>query len=155
PESGQISQKKNNLKFRWITSRTFDDENGCVVIKFNDEVLPYLQELEHQFTIYYLQDVVTLRSEHAIRFYEFACQWKNKQKIRLELAWIREKLELQGKYEQPRDMRRFIIEPALKQINAGTPLNLSFEMIKTGRKVTHIELNVHDTKQSLSKRLGL
>jgi len=156
PESGQVRNPTKNIKkFRWVTSITLDDKQACVVLKFSEELIPYLQELEQQFTIYNLEDVVSITSEHAIRIYEFACQWKNKRQIRLELDWIREKLEIKGKYEQPRDMRRFIIEPAMKQINATTPLNIDYEMVKTGRRITHIDLKIMDKRQPLSKRLGL
>lgn len=146
---------RNITKFRWITSVTVNDDDACVMIRFNEPVLPYIHELERRFTTYNLEEVSNLSTHHAIRIYEFMSQWKKPRKFRLSLDELKERLELTGKYKEPRDIRRFVIEPAVDQINESTSLNVSFDMLKTGRKVTHVDFSIMDTSMSLRQRVGL
>ena len=47
---------------------------------------------------------------------------------------------LQDKYPLFGNLQQRIIDPAIKEINEKTPMQVQYEFRKTGRKVTHIKL---------------
>lgn len=51
------------------------------------------------------------------------------------LEQLREMLDLRDKYPSVKDLRRWVLEPALKELNAGTDLNVTMEVKRQGRKV--------------------
>ena len=44
------------------------------------------------------------------------------------------------KYEATKDLRKWVIDTAVNEINEKTPYKVSYELIKSGRKFTHLEL---------------
>ncbi len=59
-------------------------------------------------------------------------------KREVELEWLREVMQLDEKYPSIKDLKRWVIVPAVEQINEHSPFNVEWSQRKTGRKVTHI-----------------
>jgi plasmid replication initiation protein len=123
---------------RWVQEVVYQEAQGAVALRFSQPMVPYLSQLTEQFTRYSLADVAKLKSPHAIRFYELLCQWRDAGTREVSLDWLREALQLEDRYANIRDLKRRVIEPAMEQINEHTPLNVSWEQRKTGRRVTHL-----------------
>ena len=51
------------------------------------------------------------------------------------------------------DFRRFVLEKAQSEINELTDINMSFEPIKTGRKVTSIKFIIEEKFKNSRKRI--
>lgn len=130
---------------RWVQAVVYKRSEGAVEIRFANEMLPYLTQLTEQFTRYALSDVAKMTSGYAIRFYELIVQWRGTEKNGkgerlIEIEWLREALQLEDKFKLIGDLKRWVIEPSIKQINEHTPLRAEWEQRKTGRKITHILL---------------
>jgi plasmid replication initiation protein len=102
-------------------------------------MIPYLSQLTTHFTRYALSDVARMSSAHAIRLYELLIQWQRAREREIPLAWLQERLGVRGQYPRFADFRRRVIEPAAKQINSLSPLEVTWQPIKTGRKVTALQ----------------
>jgi plasmid replication initiation protein len=50
------------------------------------------------------------------------------------------------------DLKRWVIDTAVDQINEHSPLNVSYEQIKTGRKVTHIHFKFKEKLKSIEHK---
>ena len=72
---------------------------------------------------------------HAIRFYELLIQWRDAGTRRIELDWLRERLDLGNKYPNIRDLKRWVLNPAVEQINAHSDLWVKWEQHKRGRTI--------------------
>ncbi|TKD59216.1 replication initiation protein [Cobetia marina] len=123
---------------RWVQTIEYLEDEGIVALRFGTDMIPYLSQLTEQFTRYALADIAKMSSTHAIRLYEMLAQWRGKGKREVSLEWFREALQLDNKYSNIRDLKRWVVEVATDQINEHSPLWVSWEQRKTGRKVTHL-----------------
>jgi plasmid replication initiation protein len=123
---------------RWVQTVSYQDNEGTVALRFGTDIIPYLNQLTEQFTRYALADVAKMTSGYAIRLYELLVQWRGTGERVIELDWLRDALQLEGRYSNIRDLKRWVLEPAVAQVNELSPLWVTWDQRKTGRKVTHI-----------------
>lgn len=122
----------------WVQTIIYREGEGRVELRFTKDMLPYLTELTRQFTKYALADVAKMDSIYAIRLYELLMQWESLSQREIELDELRDWLQLQGRYPSIKDFKLRVLEPAITQINEHSPLAVTWEQRKTGRKVTHL-----------------
>lgn len=122
----------------WVQTIFYIEGEGRIELRFSKDMLPYLTELTRQFTRYALADVAKMDSAYGIRLYELLMQWGSQGHREIEVSQLREWLQLEGRYPLMAELRRCVIEPAVQQINEHSPLRVSFEPRKTGRKITHL-----------------
>ena len=124
----------------FLVEQAFPADYCIIGIKFSEAVLPFLSNLTNNFTQYLKQDIAGLSSAYAIRFYELIMQYKSTGYVKLSLADLRNMLDLGSKYEATKDLKVRVIETAINEINKKTPIKVNYELLKTGRKFTHLEL---------------
>lgn len=130
------------LLTRFVQSVRFDPNNKQVVIEFANQIIPYLSQLEANFTKYRLANVVQLTSSYAVRIYELIVSWAGQglHYKKMEIEELRELLMLDGKYKQFGQLNQFVLNPALEQINDSTDFNLEVCFQKRGRSYKWIQL---------------
>lgn len=132
----------------WVQSIRYIKSQGRVELRFSRDMLPYLSQFAQQFTTYALTDIAKMTSAHAIRLYELLMQWQSKNVRLIAIDDLRNWLQLEDKYPLMADLRRWVIEPSVQQINEHSPLNVLWEQRKTGRRVTHLIFNFKTKKAS-------
>jgi len=132
-------RRKKTLVTGWVQSIEYSDGDGQVGLRFNHDILPYLSELNKCFTSYKLTNVVRMSSTYGARFYELLLQWMDIGEREVSVEWLRETLQLEKKYPQMCDFKKRVLEPAIKDINKNSNLQVKCTQRKTGRKVTHIK----------------
>jgi plasmid replication initiation protein len=130
--------KVKRLKTRWISSIYYLNEDGKITLTFAKDMLPYLSELKGSFTKYELEHVGKMTCIYAIRLYELLMQWKTTGKREIEIDWLKKQFEIEDKYAAIKDLKKRIIDPAVKDINEHSNFNVVWEQRKTGRRVTHL-----------------
>ncbi len=125
-------------KTRWISSIDYLPELGKVSLYFAQRILPYLSELKGQFTFYRLENISAMNSIYAIRLYELLMQWKGTGKREVEIDWLKEQFELEDKYASIKDLKKYVIDAAVTDLNTNSNYNVSWTQRKTGRRVTHL-----------------
>jgi len=134
-----------------LTTRTeYYPSEGRIGIKFSPEVHPFLSQLSTNFTQYRLGNISGLTSSYSIRIYELLCQWKSAGGREVGIDWLKDRLEITGKYSQMTRFKKDVLEPAMTQINAHTNLWVNYTQRKTGRRVTHFTFHFGE-KQKLAK----
>lgn len=121
----------------WVQTIIYREGEGRVELRFTKDMLPYLTGLQREFTRYALSDVAKMTSAHGIRLYELLVQWPEGHRV-VALDDLRRWLQLEDRYPLMADLRRWVIEPAVQQINEHSPLMLTWTPRKAGRKVTHL-----------------
>ena len=131
------------------------DDAFCyaVAIRFSTPIIPYLSNLKEQFTQYLESDISNVTSIYSIRFYEFICQYREIGKREITIDDLRFMLNLRDKYPLFGDLKRWVIEVAIKEINDKTPMQVSCEYKKKGRKFTSIVLTFKEKKKPKTKTL--
>jgi plasmid replication initiation protein len=136
PDTSRPKLKK--LETRWISSIGYMPEEGKIILCFAQDMLPYLSELKGQFTKYELKHIGDMTSLYGIRVYELLMQWKTTGKREIEIDWLKQQFEIENKYPSIKDLKKYVIDPAVKDINSHSNYQVSWEQRKTGRKVTHL-----------------
>ena len=136
--------------FRWIQEKVFK-ESTVAFIRFSKPILPFLSNLKAEFTKYLESDIVGMSSPYSIRFYELIMQYRSVGHREISLEDLRWMFQLQNKYPVWADLKKRVIEQAIKEINEHSPYNLTIEPKRTGRKITSIVLKFQD-KKSLKKQ---
>lgn len=121
---------------RWIQAAPFIDVKKQISLQFTTLIIPYISGLKKEFTRYNLDDIVKFNSVHSIRLYELICQYRNVGDRFITLADLRDMFQIGDKYKVTKDLKRYVLDAALKDINAKTPLQVSYESIKTGRAIS-------------------
>lgn len=134
-------------KFRWIQEAVYAEGEGYVDVRLSTSILPYVNNLLEQYTVYHMQDVARMTSRYAIRVYELLVQWRRRGSRKVEVEWLRRTLGVGEKYPSFKDFRRWVLEQSVSQINERSPLHVEWKPYKTGRKVTHIEFTFTDERK--------
>ena len=124
-------------KTRWISSIDYIPETGTLRLMFAQKIIPYLSMLKEQFTKYPLVSISSMSSIYAVRLYELLKQWDCIGRREVMLDWLKQQLEIENEYERMFDFKKYVIEPAITQINTHSDLTVSYTQRKTGRVVTH------------------
>jgi plasmid replication initiation protein len=139
PSSGHTRIKKT----RWISEGAYVDGAGNVQVIFTPEVIKYITRLEAEFTSYQLEKVGHMTSAHAIRVYELLAQHRDLGSRTLNLAWLRETLQIApDEYKLTTNFIRKVIEVAVAQINKHSDLTVSYKSVKTGRAITDFAFKI-------------
>lgn len=123
---------------RWVQTVEYREAEGMVALRFGTDMVPYLSQLTAQFTRYALEDVAKMTSAHAIRLYELLSQWRETGEREVSIEWLREALQLEDRYDRIPDLKRWVLLPAVEQINKHSPLWVKWTQRKTGRRVSHL-----------------
>ena len=142
-----------STSFRWIQQKR-ETKDGVFSIRFSAPILPFLSNLKTEFTKYLESDIVGMTSPYAIRVYELMMQYRSIGKRQISLEDLRWMFQLQNKYPVWADLKKRVIDQAVKEINEYSPYKLTVEPKKTGRKITSLVLKFQEKKslQALNER---
>ncbi len=134
--------------FQWCTKCKYDD--GVITIKLHEELKPYLLELKGYYTQYLLEDILVLKSKYAIRIYELIRQEMKYQKVyadhfakvELDIDTIRVATGTENKYSQMGHFKEKVIDKAVEEINEKTGYEISYEPIKSSRKMVGFNFKI-------------
>ena len=127
-------------RVRWVQKIDFMDSRGVVGLRFSKDILPFLSNLSTEFTKYLASDLIGVTSTHAIRLYELLMQYRSLGKREIEIDKLRWMFELQNKYPVWADFKKRVLDQAVKEINEFSPLDVTYDTKRTGRKITSINL---------------
>lgn len=136
PDGVTIRSKRRRVTC-WVQTIDYVDQEGRIEMRFGKDILPYLTGLQREFTRYALSDVAKMTSAYGIRLYELLVQWKGAHHV-VALDDLRRWLQLEDRYPSIKDFKRWVLDPAVEQINEHSPLMVSWGQRKTGRKITHL-----------------
>ena len=132
-----VNDNLEQTESNWVQSVSYAINSSYVKIKFTDDVMPLITNLERHFTSYQLEQVKDLTSIYAIRLYELLISWKQKKKVELPLVDLRLKLGIEpNEYKAMNNFKAKVLDLAVSQINEHTDITVKYEQVKTGRTIT-------------------
>lgn len=134
-------------------SDPYAEDYVLAAVRFSKSVLPFLSNLSANFTQYFLQDIAGLSSAYSIRLYELMMQFKSTGYRKIRLDELRNMLDLNNKYPLTADLKRWVIDTAIDELNEKSPITVSYNLLKTGRKFSHIELKFKPKEKNSDKTL--
>lgn len=139
----------------WLAKATTNKKSGIAHIKLDEDMVPYLFDLKQKFTQYQLYNVLGMKSAFSVRIYELMKSYSFRHTITFELDELKKLLMVEDvkSYNRFPDFRRKVLEKAQLEINELTDINIEFEPIKTGRKVTSIKFIIEEKFKNNRKRI--
>ena len=131
---------------RWIEKPYIDENSGIVKIKLDNDLKPYLLELQNNYTKYDLIYTLCFKSKYSIRLYELLKSifygYDDKYTYRFAVDDLKEKLDYTG--IEFFNFHNKVIKVAVAEINALSDLRVEYEIIKSNRKATHISFTIEN-----------
>jgi plasmid replication initiation protein len=143
---------KRERKFRWISGVEYKEDEGYVLFSLTEEIMPHISQLMGKFTSYRLRQTTELRSVYSWRFLELFTSYLGKDETKpfskiIELEDLRHTFEIPTSYKW-NDIKRRVIEPAIKELTAKDNWLIEWQPIKLGRSVVKIKFTFSKNKQS-------
>lgn len=142
----QIETSTGWKMFQWVSYAEANIEKNSLLLKFHDELKPYLLDLRKRFTSFRLQEVINLKSVYSIRIYQLLTEYHNKGKLVFlyPLSDLRNMLlgDKSKKYTRFKDFRVNVLEKSQSELNKKSKFSFTFEAIKEKRKITKIEFSI-------------
>jgi plasmid replication initiation protein len=113
--------------------------SGRLRVEFTEPAIPFLFDLQANFTSFELQAALLLTSKHAKRVYTLCSQWKDKGETpKFDLVEFKQMLGLidakgNEEYSEVSMFKRKVLDISVKQINELTDLHIGYRLLKRGR----------------------
>ena len=117
-------------------------KNGLLTFRLNYAIIPYLLEINKNFTEIKMDYLLNLNSAYAIKLYKLLYQYKRIGFRVFTVCELKEQFGLKNKYEHYKNFKQKVLEPSVLQITIKTDLCITYEEIKRGRKVEKIEFKM-------------
>lgn len=150
---------------RWLAKVRTNKRSGIAKIKIDEDLAPYLFDLQTKFMSYGLKNILNMKSQYSIRLYELLKsyhdmkvgqtdhrEWQEKAYKPRKISWTVDLEDFKKKlmvdtiksYANFKDFRKYVLEKAQTEINELTDINVYFEPIKKGRKVIKLKIDMID-----------
>ena len=130
---------------------TYKPYEGEIEIKFTDSIMPYLAQVTKRFTLYNLKEISNFGSLYTTRLYELLQDFKTTGWMLVSIEQLRQYFAVGDKLKSYKDFKIRTFAHACEEINDNYDMNLTFEEIKTGRKIVAIKFLFKQTQ--IIKRL--
>lgn len=127
--------ERSEEEIRWIIGKKNLPRRGSWQITLNPLIVPHLTDLANKIK-YPIGQIIHLQNNHQYRLYELLISEQSGERT-IEVDWLREKFCLNTKksYGLYSNLKNRVIDPAIKQINDTTPLDVSYIENKENKRV--------------------
>lgn len=126
----------------WFAWYEYQEKEGRILCSFAPKLKPHLLELQSHFTKYNLSNILRMKSTYAIRLYELAKSWEDTGWFIVGVEDFKATMGCKDSYPLYADLKRKVINRAIKEINELTDIEILCNEKKTGRKVTGLDFRV-------------
>jgi plasmid replication initiation protein len=144
----EVSTPKSYTQL-WMFQRIeYVHGTGIIEVEFSNPIKPYLFDLKDNFTSFQLYAALRLSSKFAKRIYTLCSQWKDKgQTQTFSLDEFKKMLSLlddkgNEQYRQIGQLKQFVLDESVKQINQHTDLEIGYTLQKRGRSFNSVTFTV-------------
>jgi plasmid replication initiation protein len=123
----KLPNNEGEVTVSWLAKVKPNANTGKVTVWFDEDMEDVLFGLKRRFVQYGLEYILPMKSKYAIRLYELlkSYEFQGKSKY-LELKELKKCIDAE-KYERTIDLRRYVLEPAINEINLYTDIEVRAE----------------------------
>jgi plasmid replication initiation protein len=121
------------------------ENEGWLEATFSLWIMPHIHRMTRLgYTTIAVNEAIKFKSFNTIRLYEILMQWDSTGKRFISIEDLRHAFQIPPKsYAAFRDFRVKVIDPSVKEINEKTSWEITWEAIKTGKKITSVRFLFH------------
>lgn len=135
-----------------LDSFTSKTQGSYVDISFHPKMKPFLLQLQTQFLMYDVRNILQLQSSYSVRIYELLKQYEKIGKRTFSIDDLKETLAVMDKYPLYANFKQRIIMKAQEDLEAFTDIRFTFEEIKKGRSINSIVFTIKSNKSIVDER---
>lgn len=158
-----------SIRLQWLNVLRIDNSAGIVEFSFHQDIRPYIFELQDHFTQVKQKYTAAMTGRYVKKLYVLLKSYEYMDKrIIMDVDRLRFLLDAEA-YSRYNDFRRFILIPAINQINSITDIEVTWDINKMeGRKVKELWFDVRplndwfydrekieDHERKIKEKLGL
>jgi Initiator Replication protein len=135
-----------------LDSFTSKTQGSYVDISFHPKMKPFLLQLQTQFLMYDVRNILQLQSSYSVRIYELLKQYEKIGKRTFSIDDLKETLAVVDKYPLYANFKQRIIMKAQEDLMAFTDIRFTFEEVKKGRSIHSIIFTIKSNKSIVEER---
>lgn len=135
--------------FSWFSEVHYNQGLGTLTIKLNEWAFPYLLDLRKKYTEYELIYALNFRSKYSVRLYELlrSYNFRFNRMDSFKKSFTVEELEARmdaKNYNKYTNFKLRALEPAVKEINMSSDMDIDYKEIRRGRggRVVEIQFSI-------------
>ena len=152
---------KKGIYFNWCNKVDITTLDGYIIFKIDNELKPYLLNLQSNFTKYQLVNVLKLRGTYSPRLYEYLIMryktYKNEYfkehkkypksyTFEMSIDFLRATYKIPSSYRYD-NIKKQIIEKAKQDFKEYTDIQFDYKEQKIGRKVDRLIITVKENNK--------
>lgn len=135
------------VKSRWVQRVKYLDNEASIEVILTYDVVKEITRIDGYdqfFTQYLIEQTANMSSAYSVRLYELLIQWKTAKKTPVfGIKVFREQMGVEpSQYKRIYDLKKNVIDLAVKEINKVADLKVSYEQEKKGRKIIGFKFKV-------------
>jgi len=150
-------------QFNWASYGKYCKGDGVIIFEIHRLLKPYLLKLQKDFLQYNITNILPLKSAYVIRLYELCkdhysegTRYKDSKTsvtFDIKVDKLRELFEIPITYKY-NDIKRHVLDKAVKQFKDKTDIQISYKEQKIGRKVDRLLITVKDNNKGSNDYLS-
>lgn len=175
--SKTIYTELNNIANRLMTYRIYINDgagfkciapikfceykNKIFTLQFAKCMQDYLLELDNDFTVYDVKNIIDLKHSNSIHIYEILKSYENSKRCNFDLIDFKDTLgfiqrDSKGNivnniYKSYAELKRVVLLPVQDELAKKTDIKFDFEEMKIGTKVTGLKFTIYKNSRILNK----
>ena len=143
----EIQEEDRFIQVTWAASAEYVDGSGAVDLACSPLLMPYLLNLQMDFTSCKLDILMRFKSQYTLRMYMLLKQYIKLTERKIELDSLREMLGLRkDQHIEYSDFKRNILNSVQKELKDKADLYFEFDEIKFSRRVVAIHFHIFSKK---------
>lgn len=135
-------------RINWIGKAVYHEGEGWIELHFTTHISPHLLALRGSFCTYKLKQAATLRSIYAWRLFECLQSWKGTGLWRVDIEEFMHAMDAPASCRKDFGrLRKRVIEPAVKEIAIRGDMEIEWDTVKAGRKVSGLAFKFKPKQQ--------
>ena len=132
----------------WVSGITYHEGEAWVELRFSHEATPYLVALRGNHTTYLLKQAAGLRSIYSWRLLEMLMQFKSTGWRQMDIEDFVKAMDVSPSIAKDfGQLRRRVVEPAVKELTEKDGWLIDWKPIKAGRKVVALRFDFQRNPQ--------
>lgn len=148
--------------FSWVDKVKIDEKRGIIILRFSNDMKPYLLNLDTDFTAYKLPMILRFSSRYTniifdLIYAEYGRKYKTSGLYQISVDEMKSRVQIKKDKKTNKvinqnisfkDLRVRILEPAVSEINKFTDIMVDIDYIKNGRKFETIQFKFKPKSKS-------
>lgn len=141
--------RKTVTQGQWLSLAKYHEGMGVIDIVFHPMIAPYLLGLRKEFVTYKLKQVAALRSIYAWRLFECLKSWESTGQWKVGVEEFAAIMDAPASYRGDFGaIKKWILEPAVKELREKQNLLIDVDQEKAGRKVLALHFKFRPDPQA-------